>query len=241
MSRIYHVRINLDAVSADLNTLVDDAERGEWLRGFMSGASGGANRFIDSSPCYLGWHHGASARAHAEGYHTKQAEHGAKSAKVRVEKYGTAQPSKVDRTTLEGGSKVAQWSPEGTPNLTNKPINQESSKPKNKRNQQAMVPPSLDEVIAECKDKGYHIDPAKFHREQEGAEWLHRDGTKIQRWKAVLAKWESNHLEWTKGKSSSYPDEQPAEKPDNSPSMRAYLMEVELAAQAEERAAGRRP
>ena len=66
MARIFHVRINLDAVSADLNTLVDDAERGAWLRGFMSGASGGANRFEASSPCHLGWALGSASKAKAE-------------------------------------------------------------------------------------------------------------------------------------------------------------------------------
>jgi len=128
MSRIFHVRINLDAVSADLNTLVDDAERGAWLRGFMSGAAGGANRFVDTSPAYLGWHNGASARGHAEQFHEKQAEHGAKSAKVRKEKYGSSQPSKVVRTTIEGGSNDPRTTPEGTPNLSNNRIIEEENK-----------------------------------------------------------------------------------------------------------------
>lgn len=213
MSRIYHVRINLDAVSADLNTLVDDVERGQWLRGFMAGAAGGANRFVDTSPAYLGWHNGASARGQAEGYHAKQAEHGAKSAKVRIERYGTAQPPKVDRTTLEGGSSDPRTTPEGTPNLTSKPVNQEANKRKIKINQEAMLPPSLEEVTAECEAKSYRIDPAKFHREQEGAEWLHKDGTPIKRWKSVLAKWESNHLLWNKPEAVN---ERPRWAPDES-------------------------
>lgn len=197
MSRIFHVRINLDSVSADLNTLVDDAERGQWLRGFMSGAAGGTNRFIDASPACLGWHHGAAARGNAEQFHEKQSTKGKLSAEARKSNHGS--------TTVQPRLDHGSTTDEPNLNLTNKPINQETNKRKNKINQESMLPPSLDEVIAECSAKSYQIDPAKFHREQEGAEWRHKDGTPIKRWKSVLAKWESNHLEWNKPEPSARP------------------------------------
>lgn len=114
MGRIFHVRINLDAVSADLNTLVDDKERGEWLRGFMAGASGGANRFPDESPCYLGWLHGSSARRHAEGFHERQSAKGKLSAESR----------KSNREGTEPQPRFNHGSTEPQPNLnlSNNPI-----------------------------------------------------------------------------------------------------------------------
>jgi len=144
MGRIFHVRINLDEVSADLNTLVDDKERGEWLRGFMAGASGGANRFVDTSPSYLGWQHGSSARGHAEKFHERQAEYGAMSAKARVDKYGTSQPSKVARTTLDGGSNDSRTTLEPNSNLSNNPIIHKENKPKTNK------PRNQDSPEAQC-------------------------------------------------------------------------------------------
>jgi hypothetical protein len=132
MSRIYHVRINLDAVSADLNTLVDDAERGAWLRGFMSGASGGANRFVDASPSYLGWHHGADARGHAEQFHEKQSAKGKLSAKARKSNRG----STVDEPWFNHRSTTD----EPNLNLSNNPIIQESNNPKNEESINQSLP-----------------------------------------------------------------------------------------------------
>jgi hypothetical protein len=40
MSRTFYVKLNLDAMAADLDTLISDVERLEWLCGFRAGARG---------------------------------------------------------------------------------------------------------------------------------------------------------------------------------------------------------
>ena len=94
MPRIFHVRINLDLVSADNDTFSTDQERGEWLRGFLSAARGGQCRFPQGSPGWLGHAQGAAALSFAESFSEAQAAKGKRSAEARKLNHGstTVQP-----------------------------------------------------------------------------------------------------------------------------------------------------
>jgi hypothetical protein len=125
MDRIFHVRLNLDKVSADNDTFSTDQERGEWLRGFLSAARGGCCRFADGSPGSLGHVQGAESLRFAKGFSAAQAVKGQKSAEARKSNHGstTVQPR------LDQGSTVV----EPNLNLSNNPIIQESNNPRNEQ------------------------------------------------------------------------------------------------------------
>lgn len=84
MARIFHVRLNLDELSAHNDTFGTDQERGEWLRGFLTGARGAVSRFTNGSPGALGYELGESALTHAREFSAVQSEKGKLSAKART-------------------------------------------------------------------------------------------------------------------------------------------------------------
>jgi hypothetical protein len=70
--------------------------------------------------------------------------------------------------------------------------------------------PTIDEIEAYIKEKGYHIDAEYFYNYYEGCDWK-RGKTKITRWKSVLATWEhqrkqENKEEHTEESGIVYPD-----------------------------------
>ena len=70
--------------------------------------------------------------------------------------------------------------------------------------------PTIDEIEAYIKEKGYHIDAEYFYNYYEGCDWK-RGKTKITRWKSVLATWEhqrkqENKEEQTEENGIVYPD-----------------------------------
>jgi len=107
MKRIFSVRLNLDDMAASLEFLEGDAALAEWLRGFRYGLRGAASRWQDG-PGADGFRIGASSLAEAQGFQLAKSDGGKKSAKVRKEKTGTAQPSKdtskIPRTHIEDSS-----------------------------------------------------------------------------------------------------------------------------------------
>lgn len=125
MGRIFHVRLNLDEMSAHMNTFATDAERGEWVRGFMAGAAGGILRFVDGTPGALGHSLGVSSLVFARQFAAKQSEKGVKSAEARKVNHGstTVQPR------LDNGSTTD----EPSLNLSNNRIIEEENKPKNNK------------------------------------------------------------------------------------------------------------
>jgi hypothetical protein len=130
--RIFNVRINLDELSACNDTLANDTERGEWLRGFLGAARGGACRFAAGTPGALGHQFGADVLGSVQELQRKQSEYGAMSAESRRAKLGTAQPklpSKHLRSTLEGTSTNPRSTLEPSPNQSNNPIIEESNNP----------------------------------------------------------------------------------------------------------------
>lgn len=55
------------------------------------------------------------------------------------------------------------------------------------------VPPTVEEIAAYCKEKGYTFDsPEKFHAHYEATNWV-RGKTKLKSWKAACRTWELNH------------------------------------------------
>ncbi len=95
MSRIFNVRLNLDALAADLVHCETDQERGQWLAGFQTGACGALSRQDWSALKARGFAFGVAVRAEASGFIAQQAEHGNKSAEARRQKYGSAKPGRA--------------------------------------------------------------------------------------------------------------------------------------------------
>lgn len=113
MSRTFFVRVNMDDMCAELDTLRPD-QHAEWLAGFRAGCRGRIPGGWDG-PRLMGAEFGMSCWEEAEGYRAKQSECGKRSAAVRKQKFGTAIP--------EGGSnhatKVVRRSSEPEPNPSN--------------------------------------------------------------------------------------------------------------------------
>lgn len=112
--RTWTVRVNLDELSAQLLYLDDDCERGAWLQGFQVGAAGAPSRDSWSETKRRGWEFGISCFQEAEAFREKRATAGRKSADVRREQKGSAQPT---RTDSEHRSNVVQTLFEQTPEL----------------------------------------------------------------------------------------------------------------------------
>ncbi len=112
------MRVNLDDVSADNDTLANDQERGEWLRGFLAGARGADCRFSEGSPGSMGHRAGSSSLASAIEYKAKQAQAGSASAAARLAKHGTNDP----RTPLERRSEHRSDVPQNADRTPSEPI-----------------------------------------------------------------------------------------------------------------------
>ena len=204
MGRIFHVRLNLDDLSSHNDTFGTDAERGEWLRGFLAGARGAPCRFVDGSPGFLGHSLGAESLAHASKYHDQQSAFGAKSAEARRAKYGTAQPERPSKGGSNDPLKVVQGLPEGAPNLSNNPIihkennplSQQTNKPERERQAtRRFAPPTIFEVTEYCTSRGNGIDPQKFMARNESIGWMVGKHP-MKDWKAAIRTWEANQAEW---------------------------------------------
>lgn len=159
MGRIFNVRLNLDDLSSHNDTFGTDAERGEWLRGFLAGARGAPCRFSDASPGFLGHSLGAESLAYAKQFHEQQAVHGARSAEVRKAKYGTAQPERPSNQPSSDPRTNLRATLEPTPNLSNNPIihkennpiNQQTNNPITKRNRAAPQRSDAEQFIHDNK------------------------------------------------------------------------------------------
>ena len=60
------------------------------------------------------------------------------------------------------------------------------------------VPPTVEEVTAFCREKGYGIDPAKFVRYYEKRGWRDNYGQLLTAWRANVVTWNYNKIayEW---------------------------------------------
>ena len=101
---IYSVRLHLGDMGRELLKLELDSEYRDWLRGFYSGASGDMPCEEWTKAREKGFHFGACAFAEAIEFREGKSKAGSKSAEVRRETRGTAQPSNKPRTALEQNS-----------------------------------------------------------------------------------------------------------------------------------------
>ena len=161
MGRIFHVRLNLDDLSSHNDTFGTDAERGEWLRGFLAGARGAPCRFVDGSPGFLGHSLGAESLAHAKEFSAVQSVKGIKSAEARKGNRG----STVVQPLLTTGS----TDPQPDLNLSNNPIihkeinliNQQTSNPITKRKRAAPQRSAAEQFIHDNKFRVCGTDTEK--------------------------------------------------------------------------------
>lgn len=111
-----------------------------------------------------------------------------------------------------GGDAPAQSKESESKSNNNKDIKRGVGKSKEKENKNTngnpkkakFVPPTLDEVTAYCKEKGYTFDPEMFFAHYEANGWVQgRDGKSIKSWRACCVTWQKreNNGEF-RGKSS---------------------------------------
>lgn len=54
------------------------------------------------------------------------------------------------------------------------------------------VPPTLDEVVAYCKERKNYVDAQKFFDYFEASGWVDSKGNKVKNWKQKIITWEQN-------------------------------------------------
>ena len=57
------------------------------------------------------------------------------------------------------------------------------------------IPPTLEEVQAYVKEKGYNVDAEKFWQYYDAGHWKRRDGTPVKNWKQTIITWEKKEPE----------------------------------------------
>lgn len=120
---IWHVRLDLSAMSRELALLDSDKARAQWLVGFHQGALGAEPGERWTTQREAGWRFGASSRGEAQAFRNQKIEAGQRSVASRKMRLGTAQPP---RTPFEHCSSLV---PNGTSNEVsnerpNEPSNQ---------------------------------------------------------------------------------------------------------------------
>ena len=114
MSRAYNIQINVGDLDHELIGL-NDHEAAAWVRGFQSGLHGKSCAEGHGASAQLGNSFGYACWERTRNFMARAAEYGRRSAVVRKDRYGTAQP-KVLRECVEGASKVLRPFPEVTIN-----------------------------------------------------------------------------------------------------------------------------
>lgn len=93
--RTWTVRINLDALAAEMLALDGDDEKGAWLTGFQVGAAGARPRDSWPDVKLQGWKFGIAACDEAEAFRQKKSTAGNASASARRRRNGSAQPTRA--------------------------------------------------------------------------------------------------------------------------------------------------
>jgi DNA-binding Lrp family transcriptional regulator len=70
---------------------------------------------------------------------------------------------------------------------------------KEPRKKKQSIPPSLEEVEAYIKEKGYGLDAEEFMDGNAQRGWILNNGKKMADWKAAVRTWERNRIKWSKG------------------------------------------
>ena len=69
-------------------------------------------------------------------------------------------------------------------------IDIDKNKSKNKKKNNIFVPPTLEEVQAYVKEKGYHVDAEFFFKFYSEGNWIDSKGNAVKNWKQKLITWE---------------------------------------------------
>lgn len=93
--RTWTVRINLDALAAEMLALDGNEEKGAWLTGFQVGAAGAPPRDSWPDVKLQGWKFGSAACDEAEAFRQKKSAAGNASASARRRRNGSAQPTRA--------------------------------------------------------------------------------------------------------------------------------------------------
>ena len=133
MSRTFFIRLNVDDMCAELDTLRPD-QHAEWMAGFRAGCRGRIPPGWDG-PRLMGAEFGLSCWDEAEGYRAKQSDKGKRSAQVRAAKSGTADPRANREPNVNHGSTTVRTACE--PNVNPSNIQHPTS-----NNEQPATPPT---------------------------------------------------------------------------------------------------
>lgn len=104
MARIWNLRLNIDELNAVFGMAFSDSDRSDTLIGLFLGCNGGEIPEGSSKVVRRGFEVGSAWRLEAEAHQERMSMGGRASAESRRAKAGTAQPSKVVRSTFEGSS-----------------------------------------------------------------------------------------------------------------------------------------
>lgn len=174
--RHYWSKMNHDEARHSIE-LMDDAEAGRWLRGWLVGAGGNApsDELIQAKPIEwrTGYGTGRSSFADAQEYSQKQADRVAK-------RYTKA-------TVVDSGSDpVAKTPTETVPKL---PITVQRTTNNDKENKVRahFVPPTLEELTAYAKEVGLN-DPQKWMNHYNSNGWK-VGKNKMANWKSCVQNW----------------------------------------------------
>ena len=78
---------------------------------------------------------------------------------------------------------------------------------KEPRKKKQSIPPSLEEVEAYIKDKGYGLDAEEFMDGNAQRGWILNNGKKMADWKAAVRTWERNRIKWSNPKPKNKTEE----------------------------------
>jgi hypothetical protein len=199
MSRTFFIRLNLDDMCAELDTLRPD-QHAEWIAGFRAGCRGRIPSGWDG-PRLMGAEFGLSCWNEAEGYRAKQSEKGKKSAEARIAKTGTADP----RGFVNHGSAAVLTAREPTVNPSNiqhPTSTSEQPEPKREKDKVAIAPrfspPSVSDVDSYCDQNGYLIDSEAFVDFYASKGWK-VGNSPMKDWKAAVRTWVKRDASKPKG------------------------------------------
>lgn len=89
--------------------------------------------------------------------------------------------------------------------ITSNNISTNSHREGGKKTQTKFIPPTLEEVIAHCAEKGYSVNAEKFFNHYATVGWM-VGRNKMKNWKTALAKWENSEYDKPKQSNQSNPN-----------------------------------
>lgn len=129
------------------------------------------------------------------------------SGKPTVNQMDTDGKPTVNQMDTDGKPMVNQMDTDGIHRLGKVSLGKDSLVKENiKRKAIAFHPPTLEEVINYCAERGNNVDPQKFFDYYTAMNWKSSDGKAVKNWKGKLITWEN--------KQSQRPTPQP-DKPTN--------------------------